>query len=154
MTSILQISEEFARKEYAKHDEKHQWGHVEEVMTVALKLANYYSQTDLEILKLAILFHDICYDNYITHIEKSMAMAKQFLLKHHYPENRIQLVLDVILAHSGPHRKKFGDTKLIEGKIIFDADKFRAATTPEGFVKYGPRFYLNETREILKKLSR
>lgn len=150
MTSILKLSEEFAKREYAKHDEQHQWDHVEEVMNVALKLASYYPKTDLEILKLAVLLHDIHYESYETHVEKSMDVAKNFLLRNGYPTDRTQLVLNVMIAHSGPHRRKLGDTNMIEGKIIYDADKFRAATTPEGFNKYGPRFYLDETRDMLK----
>ena len=46
---IVEISEEFAKKEYAKHDEEHQWDHIEEVMDVALTLAKSYPNVDLEI---------------------------------------------------------------------------------------------------------
>ena len=152
MTDIFKISEEFARIEYAKHDNQHQWSHVQEVMNIALKLAESYPQTDLEILKLAVIFHDVNYESYETHVENSIEVAKNFFNQQKYPEDRTKHVLEAMLSHSGPHRRKLGDTNLIEGKILYDADKFRAATTQEGFEKYGPRFYLDETRNLLLKI--
>ncbi len=149
--NIIQISEEFAKKEYAKHDKDHQWDHVEEVMKVALKLAESYPEVDLEILKLAVIFHDVSYEKYETHVDQSLKVAEKFLREHNYPQDKIQKILTVMTAHSGPHRRKLGDTNLIEGKIIYDADKFHLAKTPEGWQKYFERFYLNETRELLKK---
>jgi len=141
---------EFAKKEYAKHDEFHQWHHVEDVMNVALKLAKFYPETDLEILKLAVIFHDISYEKYETHVEESLKVAEKFLKEKNYPKDKINNVLKVMISHSGPHRRKFGDTNMIEGKIIYDADKFKIAKTKEGFEKYYSSFYLNETRDLLK----
>lgn len=149
---IIKVSEDFAKKEYAKHDKAHSWSHVKEVMDIALKLAKSYPKADLEILKLTIIFHDISYQSYETHVEDSIKVAKKFLSKKGYPKNRIEKVLRVMIAHSGPHRRKLGDTKLIEGKIIYDADKFKYAKTSEGFKKYYPRFYLNKTKELIKKI--
>lgn len=150
--SILKIAEQFAKKEYSKHDENHQWNHMQNVMKIALKLAKSCPECDLEILKLAVIFHDIRYEKYETHVEESMKVAEKFLQEHRYPQERIKKVLAVMISHSGPHRRKLGDTKLIEGKIIYDSDKFYIAQTPEGFEKYYPRFYLNETKELFKKL--
>lgn len=149
--SILKLAEQFAKTEYAKHDEKHQWSHVETVMDIALKLAKFYPEVDLEILKLGVIFHDISYEQYETHVEESMKVAEKFLKEHHYPENRTKKVLQVMISHSGPHRRKLGETELIEGKIIYDSDKFYIAQTPGGFEKYYPRFYLKETKELFKK---
>ncbi len=64
MMDIIKSSENFAKKEYAKHDKKHQWNHVESVINIASKLAKFHSEVDLEILKLAVIFHDISYEQY------------------------------------------------------------------------------------------
>lgn len=149
--NIIKLAEQFAKKEYAKHDEDHQWTHVVKVMKIALMLAKSYPECDLEILKLAVIFHDISYERYETHVEKSIKVAESFLLGRKYPKDKIEKVLAVIISHSGPHRRKLGDTMLIEGKIIYDSDKFHTAQTTEGFEKYYPRFYLNETKELFKK---
>jgi len=151
MMDIIKISEDFAKKEYSKHDEFHQWHHVEDVMNMALKLAEFHPEVDLEILKLAAIFHDISYEKYETHVEESMKVAEKFLKEQNYPEDKIKKVLQVMISHSGPHRRKLGEAKMIEGKIIYDSDKFHLAKTKEGFEKYYDRFYLDETRDLLKK---
>jgi len=148
---IVKISKNFAKKKYVNHDEKHQWNHVEDVMDIALKLAKFHPEADLEILKLAIIFHDISYDRYETHVEESVKVAEKFLEEHNYPKEKIKKVLQVIISHSGPHRRNLGESKLIEGKIIYDSDKFNYSKTKEGFEKYYNKFYLDTTREFLKK---
>ena len=148
--NILQISEEFAKAEYAKHDDHHQWDHVESVMNIALQLAKFYPEVDMEILKLAVIFHDISYEKYETHVDDSVVVARKFLSEHNYPKDRIDKILQVMLDHSGPHRRKFGEAKTIEGKIIYDSDKFHLAGTKQGFERYYPLFYLDETRELLR----
>lgn len=152
MQNTIELAKEFAKNEYAQHDQVHQWDHVEEVMDVALKLAKSHPEVDLEVLQLAVIFHDINYENYETHVEKSIDVAEAFLNKHNYPRKRTQKVLDAILAHSGPHRRKLGDTNLLEGQILYDADKFGLAKSPGGFKKYESRFYFKETKEMLKRL--
>lgn len=153
MIDIIKISEDFAKKEYAKHNESHKWEHVEDVMNIALKLAEFHPEADLEILKLAVIFHDISYEQYETHVEESMKVAKKFLKEHNYPEDKIKKILQVMISHSGPHRRKLGEAKMIEGKIIYDSDKFHLAKTKEGFEKYFDKFYLDETRDVLKKIA-
>ncbi len=149
--NIIKTSEDFAKKEYAKHDKMHRWSHVRDVMKIALKLAGFYPETDLEILKLAVIFHDISYQEYKTHVDDSVEIAKKFLKEHGYPRSKIRKVVQVMISHSGPHRRMFGESKSIEGKIIYDADKFRLAKTKEGFKKYYSQLYLDETRNLLKK---
>jgi len=149
---IIKVSKKFAKIEYKKNDKKHQWSHVENVMCTALKLVKFYPAADLEILELAIIFHDIDYHKYETHVEESIKLAEKFLKKNNYPNNKIAKVLQVMIAHSGPHIKKLGKTKLIEGKIIYDSDKFQLIKTKSDYEEYFNRFYLNETRNLLKKL--
>ena len=40
---------------------------------------------------------------------------------------------------------------MIEGQIIYDADKFRLAKNKEGLNKYYKRFYLQETKDLLQE---
>ncbi len=148
---IIKTSKEFAKTEYAKNDEKHQWSHVENVMYIALKLVKFYPTADLEILKLAVIFHDIDYRKYETHVEESIKLAEKFLKKNNYPDDKINKVLQVMISHSGPHISKLGKTKLIEGKIIYDSDKFQLIKTRDDYREYFDRFYLNETRDLLKE---
>ncbi len=149
---IIKLAEQFARKEYAQHDKKHRWKHVEAVMEIALELAKAYPEADLEILKLAVIFHDISYKKHKTHVEESMEVAEKFLKEHNYSEDRIKTVLQVMISHSGPHRRKLGEADLIEGKIIYDSDKFYIAQTSEGFKKYYHCFYLDETKKLFRNL--
>lgn len=149
--NIIQLTKQFAKKEYARHDPLHQWNHVEAVMKMAIKLASFYPETDLEILKLSVMLHDISYEKYETHVDESVKVAEKFLRKNKYPEDKIKKVKTVILAHSSPHRKKLGDTDLIEGKVLYDSDKFYMGLTNEGYKKYHDTFYLKETKEILEQ---
>lgn len=151
MKNILKISETLAKKEYAKHDKNHQWNHAQDVMKVALKLAEHYPKTDLEILKLAVIFHDIVYKKYETHVDQSVKAAEKLLSQNNYPKERLKKVINVIFAHSGPHRRKFGEAKMIEGKIIYDADKYRLTLNPNLYEKYYPQLYLKETRQLIDK---
>jgi len=75
---IIKSSIQFAKQEYAKHDKNHQWGHVQDVMKTSLKLAKRYPKTNLEILKLAVIFHDITYKKYATHVDDSVKTAEKF----------------------------------------------------------------------------
>ena len=124
---IIITAKEFAQNEYVKNDPKHQWGHIEEVMQRAMEIVTVLEKKDIpvdkEALQLAIIFHDIDYESYETHVDASMSVAKEFLEQHNYPEERIAKVVNIMRDHSTPHRKKFGDAQLIEGKIIYDADK-------------------------------
>ena len=154
MKNILTLSKQFAQKEYAKHDKNHQWNHVNDVMKIALKLAKHYPKTDMEILKLAIIFHDITYKKYKTHVDQSAKTAEKFLSKNNYPRERLNKLKNIIFAHSSPHRKKMGDAKLIEGKIIYDADKFKLALISKLYGEYYPQLYLKETKNIIDESAK
>lgn len=112
---------------------------------------------DHEALELAIIFHDIDYNseentekNYENHVDNSIKVAGAFLQENAYPEERIKKVQQIMLDHSSPHRKIFGDAKNIEGKIIYDADKSIFITTPELYERYFAKLYLDETRDMVK----
>jgi HD superfamily phosphodiesterase len=148
---IIKKAEEFAKKEYQKYPERG-WKHVEDVLKRALEIAENFDNVDYEALKLAIIFHDIDYPSYETHVEDSIKVAENFLKENGYPDERIEKVKEIMLNHSTPHRKKFGEAKLLEGKIIYDADKSIYITDSKTYERHFPKLYLEETRRLVKKL--
>ncbi|EKE29001.1 MAG: hypothetical protein ACD_2C00251G0002 [uncultured bacterium (gcode 4)] len=153
MSNIVNQATEFAKAEYAKHDPMHRWDHVEQVMEMALYLEDFYrAETDPEILRLAVIFHDIWYENYDEHADKSVDMAIRFLKSEWYPEEKIALVTRAMLDHSWPHRRRDWNSKNMEWKILYDSDKFHLALNPSWYEKYFNQFYLPETKiRVLEK---
>ena len=115
------------------------------------KFVDLDGNVDYEALKLAIIFHDIDYREYETHVENSIKVAESFLKKEGYSKDRIEKVKEIMLNHSSPHRRKFGDAKLLEGKIIYDADKSISMDSKKFYEKYYPKLYLDETKKLVKK---
>ena len=76
------------------------------------------SDDDMEILLLASWFHDTgIIKLYIGHEEKSVEIFKDFISKDHFPEEKIEKVIQLIRATKIPHNPQ----SLLE-KIICDAD--------------------------------
>ena len=123
-------------------------------MEIALQLAKFHPETDLEILKLAVLFHDITYTTKETHLTDSAKTAEEFLTNHKYPEKKTKRVVEAILAHSTTYRNKNGEAKTIEGKILYDADKFRLTLNYDGYKKYYDLLYLEETKQLVNQVIR
>ncbi len=98
----------------------HNFDHVQEVLRAAEDLAGSYELADkeLEILRLAALFHDTGYsrgpDN---HEQLSCKHAREFLKKYQYPEEDVQSVLNCILATRMDRQPQ----NLLE-EILCDAD--------------------------------
>ena len=141
-----------------KLDPKHKWAHIEAVMKRALEIAEKLDNIDYELLKLGVILHDIDYnsestfeENYKNHVENSIKVAERFLIKNNYPKERIIKLKQIMLDHSTPHRRKIGDSKIKEGKILYDADKSIFITTLERYEKYSPLLYFDETRKLVKK---
>ncbi len=147
---IINKAEIFAKKEYLKNDAFHQWGHIQNVMKRALEIAENLKDIDYETLKLAIIFHDIDYRSYDTHVDASVKAAEQFLNENNYSREKTDKVKEIMLDHSTPHRKQRGEAKSIEGKIIYDADKSIFITNKETYEKYYPKLYLEETRKLVR----
>ena len=150
--NIIEEAESFAKREYLKNDDFHQWHHIQKVMERAMLISNNFENVDYEALKLAIIFHDIDYSDYSTHPDNSADIAVSFLQKNNYPTDRIKKVKEIMLNHSTPHREKLGDAKLLEGKIIYDSDKSISMTKKDDFYnKHYPYLYLDETRSIVDR---
>jgi len=87
----------------------HSLEHTREVVEAADQLASIsgFSESDHEALLLAAWWHDAgmlsCGDDPIGHESKSETQAKEFLQKHAYPDDRIDLVCELILATDMKH---------------------------------------------------
>lgn len=159
-TPIIINAIAFAKVEYEKNDPLHRWSHIENVMKRASEIVEKITiPVDLELLKLAIIFHDIDYnsekdfeESYKKHPDNSVKIAEKFLHDHNYPQERIEKVKEIMLDHSTPHRKIRGEAKSIEGNIIYDADKSIGIdwSNPELYNKYFSQLYLDETKEMVK----
>lgn len=149
--NILQKAEKFAKKEYLSNDPKHQWSHIQAVLNRAMEIIKNFKNIDLESLKLAIIFHDIDYTAYDTHVDDSVKIAEKFLIENNHPKNKIEKIKEIMLDHSTPHRKERGEATLIEGKIIYDADKSIGMNDLKFREKYFPKLYLDETKDLVQK---
>lgn len=149
--AIIEEAEEFAKNEYKKNNSSHGWKHAEDVRRIALELAKNFDNIDLEALKLAVIFHDIDYSVPKLHTENSIKVAEKFLRENNYPEERIEKVKDIIFSHTTHLRREFGEAKLTEGKILYDADKIIASFEPNK--DFSHLLYFDESRELLKKLK-
>ncbi|MCX6767891.1 MAG: HD domain-containing protein [Candidatus Micrarchaeota archaeon] len=144
---IIEKAEEFAKKEYLKNGPAHGWAHVEKVRKTAFKLASGLEGVDLELLHLAVIFHDVDYSDPKFHTENSTRIAESFLMRNSYPEDRIGKVKSIMFSHTTHLREKFGEAELVEGKILYDADKINASSERD----YSKLLYFSKSRELLGK---
>lgn len=100
----------------------HGWDHVERVHNLCVFLSEKEG-ADVEILRVASLFHDIARGERGDHASESAREAEQILLGLDLPRARISRVVDAIRAHSFS-----GGTRplTLEAKILSDADKLDA----------------------------
>jgi uncharacterized protein len=113
---------EIVEKEHTKEDVKY---HIRFVVNSALKLAEIY-KADKEIVELACWLHDIArakgleagQDN--NHHIEGAKKTEDILKKLKYPKEKIDKVINCILAHRGS--KEDYTPKTIEEKIVANAD--------------------------------
>jgi len=99
----------------------HNWAHTIGVYDAAVEIAQSepsLSPDEVQGLKLAAIFHDVGYVyGKEGHEAKSYAMAEEFLSKENYPQEKLLLVEQIIMATQMGHHPQ----TLLE-KIIKDAD--------------------------------
>ncbi|MCK5449287.1 HD domain-containing protein [Candidatus Pacearchaeota archaeon] len=103
----------------------HDMDHIDRVLSLALTIGEK-ENADLEILKVAVLLHDIArkeqdeFKGEICHAERGCELAREILKELGYSGGKIEKVIHCIKTH----RFKNGDVpKSIEAKILYDADK-------------------------------
>lgn len=118
--------EKKAKQSFKNFKPSHDWGHVERVWELCLRIVKN-EKADLEVLKAAVLFHDIAreeedkmFGKGECHAKKGAELAGKILRQMNFPKEKIPKVLHCIRTH----RFSGNDIpKSIEAKILFDADK-------------------------------
>ena len=143
------------------HDSRgsHDWDHTERVLQLCLRIGRK-EKTDLGILKLAAVLHDIGRseedrtNGKVCHSEAGAALARTILGAHGLPETTIDRVAHCIETHRF-RNKAVPATK--EAKVLFDADKLDsigAVGIGRAFLfagEVGARLH-NKDRDIAKTL--
>lgn len=113
---------DFLEKSRCKSLPFHSIEHTRDVYNYSKTIAQYEEVfgPELEPVLIAALFHDTgMAETYADHEEQSVVYAQEYLKKIDYPENKIQVVTDCILATKMPQRPK-----TTAEKIICDADLY------------------------------
>ena len=116
-TYVTKLLEEKLPKELCYHDIKH----TREVVARALEIGSGEKLTneELEIVAIAAWFHDVGYtEQYIGHEEESQFIAENFLCGKNYPEEKITIIKNCILATKYLH-----DAGNILESVLIDADR-------------------------------
>ncbi len=108
----------------------HNMAHVDRVYNIAMHLAYHYQNINYDVLKPAVLLHDVGRiqedqddSGNTDHAILGAEMADQILRDLKYKATEIKEIKHCIIAH----RYKTGvEAKTIEAKILFDADKLDA----------------------------
>ncbi|MEW6228845.1 MAG: HD domain-containing protein [Bacillota bacterium] len=75
---------------------------------------------DLEIISLAVLFHDVGWDEHGPHAEISAAIAEEYLTNASFPEEKIERIASIVRNHSSKSRVVAALS--LEDQIVMDAD--------------------------------
>jgi len=107
-----------------KQSVAHRWEHILRVERNALQIASNYEGVNLEALQIASILHDVDqpYDKKKEHARASAILARKFLSEEGAKEELTELVSKIIEEHSSEDLD-LGGPKIIESKILFDADK-------------------------------
>ena len=124
MELLDQIKEE-ARSYFTNAKGSHDWQHTERVYNLCMHIGKAVD-VDLEVLKLAALFHDIGREDQdkangkICHAEKGARLAREIMEKHSMDRGKIEEVVHCIECH-----RFRGDSipQSEEAKVLYDADK-------------------------------
>lgn len=124
-TSLLQEVERFVtalmEEKLPKELFYHDITHTREVANRALEIGKGEKLTneELEIVAIAGWFHDVGYtEQYVGHEEESQIIAENFLRSKNYPEEKITIIKNCILATKYMHEA----SNIIES-ILIDADR-------------------------------
>ena len=141
VTDIIESAKEFVKEMMKNNDPSHDWYHVERVYKNALHiieqeniLNNNQLKYDLEIIKLASLFHDVVDFKYDFKENKSLdeiaqERLNQFFDKFNYPQENVDKIVYIVLNISWRKELESGNncTDLpIELKVVRDADRLDA----------------------------
>lgn len=105
----------------AKVDYAHNFDHVLRVYRNAMRIAQGHPEADMEVLRTAVLLHDVGRAGLtVAHAKKGAVIARDWLMQNGCSEAFAEKVARVISAHSD---KDEASGAGIEGEILWDADK-------------------------------
>lgn len=124
-SKIIKEIEEKAKSFFVDASGCHDWGHVERVYKLAVKIGKKEG-ADMNIVKLATYLHDIGRKEEmdgggkVCHAEKGAELAGIILSSYDLDKEIIENIKHCILSHRYRNEHK---PKTIEAKVLFDADK-------------------------------
>lgn len=122
----------FAQLFYKNAGKYHTWEHIIRVEHHAIKIAKNYDLVDLKVLKAAVYLHDIGRGvKEGDHVKKSVILSKKFLKTKKFNIKEIEAICHAVESHD---IKNVLNSKTIEAKILFDADKMEIASV-NGFMR-------------------
>lgn len=124
MENILSLASTYVTKLFQSHLPQgityHDLIHIKDVVDTAKLIGenSVISPNQMEMLLLAAWFHDVgIIEQYVEHEEKSTEICHEFLVKHNYPAEKIETIINIILSTRVPQKP----ANLLE-KIMCDAD--------------------------------
>ena len=124
MENILDMAADCVIKLFEDHPPQgityHDLIHIKDVVNTAKLIGenSVISPDQMEMLLLAAWFHDVgIVERYVEHEEKSAETCHEFLVKHNYPADRIETIINIIRSTRVPQKP----ANLLE-KIMCDAD--------------------------------
>jgi len=127
----------------------HSFNHTEEVAKAAQRIGKKsgLNNSDLEIVTIAAWFHDTGYiEGAENHEKRSIDIAKDFLRKKNFPEEKIKRVVSCIQATKMPQSPKD-----LLGEVICDADLYHLGS--ENFAEKSSLLRLEWEKKDNKKYS-
>ena len=144
---------DIVEKEMKRVSPAHDINHIMRVYNLCLFLAKDEPNIDLDVLKTAVLLHDIARfkeeeDNSgdTDHATLGVEMAEKILSNLDYPEGKIEQIKYCIISH---RFRSENEPKIKEAKVLFDADKLDvlgAIGIARSFIvagEYGEKIYSN-----------
>lgn len=93
---LIEKTIEFVKHQFQQNDASHDFSHIERVTNIALKLAieeGISEQTQLEIIKLAALMHDLADWKYGGSENENAKIIQEFLSANQYPQSNIDQII-------------------------------------------------------------
>jgi len=126
-SSIIDKTCQFVEEKLAGDGSGHDWWHIHRVWNLAKNIAGQEEGTNLMIVELSALLHDIADWKFHDGDEnKGPQMAKQFLTANHVESSVIGPVVEIIASISYKGAGVPTPMKTLEGQVVQDADRLDA----------------------------
>ena len=125
--SLLETATKFVKTNLIEVDPGHDWSHTERVLQMARHIQQSEGKGDLEIIELAVVFHDIADAKFHDGDEEvGGKIAFDFLAEEGFPTEKAASIRDIINSMSFRHSFEKTKKQSIEFQIVQDADRLDA----------------------------